>query len=41
MVKEAAGTDKFCEVHGVDGTVQLKHAEWLGMGKMKYDLVEL
>ncbi len=47
LVKDAvgseheAGTDKFCEVHGIDSSIQLKHAEWIGMGERKYELVDI
>ncbi len=46
LVKEApgeleAGVDKFCAVHDVDGTVQLKHAEKMGMGERDYELIDI
>lgn len=47
LVKEAkgtetdSGTDKFCDVHGVDGEIQLKHAEKMGMGVRRYELKDI
>lgn len=39
--KMEAGIDKFYRIHGVDGTVQLKKAEKLGLGSMKYEMIEI
>ncbi len=39
--EQAAGEDKFHAVHGVHGSIQLRHAESLGMGERKYKLVDI
>lgn len=47
LVKEAEGAeydadvDKFQAVHDVDPTVQIKHAENMGMGESDYDLIDI
>ncbi len=39
--EQEAGVDKFCAAHDVDGTVQLKHAEKMGMGERNYELIDI
>ncbi len=41
LVCEKFGKDLFKGLHGVDGTVQLKYAEKLGLGSREYELVKV
>lgn len=41
LVNKAAGVDLFKKEHHIDATAQLKYAEELGLGKRKYDLVNI
>ena len=36
-----AGTDKFYAIHNIDGTVQLKKAEEIGLGSLDYKIIEI
>ncbi len=37
-----SGKDKFSSIHqGIDPTAQLRHAQWLGLGALAYDLINL
>jgi len=35
------GNDKFAELHNIDSSIQLKYGEKIGLGKRKYELIEL
>ena len=35
------GIDKFYKIHGIDGTVQLRKAEEIGLGSMEYKIIEI
>lgn len=41
MVCREYGKDVFMEMHGIDGTIQIKEAEKVGLGKAAYSLTEI
>ncbi len=47
LVKQAkghdfdSGVDKFMKQHNIDSTIQLEHAEKIGMGKRSYELINI
>ncbi|WP_366921769.1 DUF362 domain-containing protein [Metallumcola ferriviriculae] len=40
-LEHVGAADKFAAIHGIDGTVQLDHAEEIGLGKREYQLIEV
>jgi hypothetical protein len=41
LIHHSCGKDLFREIHKVDWSVQLQHAQEVGLGNMSYDLIEL
>jgi len=41
MVCREYGKDVFMDIHGIDGTIQIKEAEKVGLGKAAYSLTEI
>jgi len=41
LIHHSCGKDIFREIHKVDWSVQLQHAQEVGLGNMSYDLIEL
>ena len=41
LVCSASGKDIFYEIHNVDGTVQFREAEKIGLGKTQYKILEI
>jgi len=41
LINQTSGKDIFREIHHVDWSVQLRHAQEVGLGNMSYELIEL
>ncbi len=41
LINQSCGKDLFREIHNVDWSVQLRHAQEVGLGNMSYELIEL